>query len=280
MDNPEILSCFNDVKEAFLNTQLTEELYLLTPRDIRNTIENWATVSTDKERVEELIFEWLEQDGYSNKKDKLSPAEKHRRLLLTVSNAEKYLDSILTKRDKSIEEAERKKFNSLTPEEQTEYLNTIPLSVKGEDHGKCNIEEYRNNMECLLNMAIPTDQNRETRLLKLLKDMRYDFSDEVNGYPFFLSFLSELIRYEFILCREIIPYKKELENIIRRVSLDDVDTIMQKRLNYYREIGVRKKHIHLATLNSTKWAIPFNDFAKLYRKILGLKKRALLTPLT
>lgn len=242
MDNPEII-CFNDVKEAFLNTQSAEELHLLTPRDIRNTIDSWATASTDKERVQELILEWLE-DKYPSKEEKLSPADKHSLLQLTVSKAKRRLDSILS----------------------------------NEDHGKCNMEEYKENMDWLLNMVIPTDQNNETRFINLLNKMGYGYSDDINGYPYLFSFLSELIWYEFIICREVVPYKEELKSF-KRYKHNPEDKVWIARLNYYKDIGVRNKHRHSATLNSNKWAISFSDFTKLYRKILGLQKRALLNPL-
>ncbi len=277
MDNQETANCFNDVKETFLNTQLAEELSLLTPRDIRETINSWATTSTDKERVGELIFEWL-KDEYPDKKGELSSEVKHDRLLLTISNAKKYLDSILTKRDRKAEDADPERFNSLTPEEQEEHLNTLPSRVRGEDHGKCNMEEYKDNMDYLLNMVIPTTRNNKTKLLKLLDKMGYGYNDELNGYLFLFSFLSELMRYEFIICREIIPYTEEIRSF-KRYKHDPEDKVWEARLNYYKNIGVRNRHRHSATLNSNKWAISFEDFAKLYRKILGLSNKAISTPL-
>ncbi len=278
MDNTETTSCFNEVKESFENVYLTEELALLTPRNIKDTVDSWATEQTDKERVVEKILEWLEPyRGFGTDND-LTPEEKHELLKKTIAHAHKQLDSILTKRDRDQEEADRKRFNKLTPEEQGDYIGNMPIRVRGEDHGSCNMEEYQENMEWILGMVLPFDQNKETRFLNLLKSMGYNFIDETNGYPYLSSFLSELFWYEFIICREIYPYKKEIISF-NRYKHDPVEEEWISRLNYYKDIGVKNKHRHSATINSTKWAIPFNDFAKLYRKILGLTKYSLTSPI-
>lgn len=325
MDNQETANCFNDVKETFLNTQLAEELSLLTPRDIRETINSWATTSTDKERVGELIFEWLE-DEYPCKKDELSPKEKHKRLLITVSNAREHIDFVLTDhtptddRRKSFKIAEEKdavieeqfrqevedwgeyqisqgesakyfkggderidRLRGQGDKNVSDYLQKLPNKKRetvkqSKHHGKCDIYEYKKNMCHFLDNIIPTDQNNETRLLNLLDEMGYGYSDELNGYLFLFSFLSELMRYEFIICREITPYTEEIRSF-KRYKHDPEDKVWEARLNYYKNIGVRNRHRHSATLNSNKWAISFEDFAKLYRKILGLSNKAISTPL-
>lgn len=280
VDNADTIKCFYTVQEAILSVygEDPEELSFITPRSISNTVESWATGDPDKVKVVQMIFEWLGQYRYFGTDQGLTIDEKHNLLMKTLSNAQRALDSILTKRDRGLEEAEFESFNRLTPEEQTEFLNNMPIRVRGEDHGKCNIEEYKLNMEWFLDMAIPGNQTKETRLLNLLKKMGYNYADEVNGYLYLFSFLSELMRYEFILCREITPYTEELISF-KRYKHKPEDEVWIKRLNYYKDIGIKNKHRHSATLNSTKWAISFNDFAKLYRAILGLSNKAIVSPL-
>jgi len=158
-------------------------------------------------------------------------------------------------------------------------MKTISLAEKYLDSFEDPTEEFRDNMEWLLNMVIPTDQNNETRLINLLDKMGYGYSCELNGYPYLLFFLEELMWYEFIIHTEIKPYKKELQNMIRRTTHNEVDPAMMRRLTYYKDIGERNKHRHAATIHSDKWAIPFEDLAKLYRKILGLSHKALTSPI-
>ena len=323
MDNHETI-CFNDVRESFLNTLSEEELQLLTPRDIRNAIASWATASTDKERVQELILEWLE-DEYPSKKDELSLDEKHKRLLLTISDAREYLDSILTDHSPTDDErtdfrvAEEKddaiekqlsqelhdwekyqisqgesaeyfkgadeyidRLRSQRGKNVSDYLQKPPSKREAvkqvKHHGKCDINEYKKNMNQLLDKVISISQNKETRLLNLLDEMGYGYSDELNGYFYLFSFLSEMMRYEFIICREVAPYKEELISF-KKYKHKPEDPIWVARLSYYTDIKVRNKDRHSATLNSDKWAIPFKDFAKLYRMILGSSNRSLLSPL-
>ncbi len=252
MDNTDTINCFNDVKEAFLNTQLTEELALLTPRDIKSTVESWAKGDTDKRRVEQMIFEWLKQYRLSEREriritdENCTLDEKHDLLINTLSNAKKYMESLLTDRD----------------------------------HGRCDIDQYRINIEWFLECVLPSSNIKEKRLLGLLKKMGYNFIDDLNGYPYLFFFLTEIMEYEFFLCKEIIPYQKKLKSLNRRISFKRIDDDLLKRLAYYKNIGVRNKYRHGVTENSEKWAISFKDFAKLYRKLLGLSNKAIISPLT
>lgn len=251
MDNTDTINCFNDVKEAFLNTQLIKELALLTHRDIKNTVESWAKGETDKKRVEQMIFEWLQQyrlpelERIRITDENCTLEEKHDLLKKTLSNAKEYME----------------------------------LLLKDNDHGKCDIEEYRDIIESFLNRVLPSSDIKEKRLLGLLKKMGYNFIDDLNGYPYLLFFLIEIIEYEFYLCKEIIPYTEQIRSY-KRYKHKPNDEIWIKRLNYYKNIGIRNKHKHAATIYSDRWAIPFRNFAELYRKIFLRSNKAITSPLT
>lgn len=244
-----------EIIESFENCHLWDEILLLTPRDIKEAVIDRQNEHTDNQKMEELVTRWLEKHKEENTPETgreptdahLTQYERHELLLVTKKSAERWLD----------------------------FLTIDNPKVS---QSKCSIEEYREDMEYILEMALPTSDTKEKKLLKFLKEMGYNIIRKGDGYVYYGFFLYELMSYELFLCREIAPYKKELASL-KRYKRKPNDKIWEKRLEYYQTIGERNKHKHLVTFNSNKWAIPFDKFAKLYRKILDLSNKAIGTPL-
>jgi len=173
--------------------------------------------------------------------------EKHRTLMVTKKTTHKYLD----------------------------YLTENNPRVK---KSMCKIEEYRENMEHLIEIAFPTSDTLENKLFKILEEAEYNIIREPDGYPYYSIFIREIMSYELFLCIEITPYKNKLISF-NRYKHKPSEEIWLKRLSYYKKIGERNKYRHMTTIHSEKWAIPFDKFSKLYRKILSLSNKAITKPL-
>lgn len=308
--------CFNDVRESFLNTQLTEELALLTPRDIRVTVESWATVDTNKERVEEMIFDWLKP--YRDVKTRLikidgiyqvqelnftdrdyTPQEKHKLLMTTLQHTDRDIDRMVKKAGAYTDRVAKyekdmrlfvDKIRNLSSGNKTRLLNTL------EEINYNYIWEYSDksvpSKEEEINIIAEeirerTEHRKTVPVMKLAREEYSNIFGEGrcldSYYPYLNSFLREILDYEYFVSMEIKPNIDRLNHLKRPSSTNILkETIIDKewydRWLYFSQVGTKNRHQYAATTNSDKWAISFEDFAHLYRALHRKTNRFIISP--
>ncbi len=296
----ETIKCFNEVKESFLDTQTEEELALLNPRDIRVTIESWATPDTDKGRVEEMIFEWVKQFRGFGTDQGLTIDEKHKFLDATLQLADRDIDSIVEKAGTytnrvAAYEKDMKlfidKIRDMSGNNKTRLVNTLakvnynyiweygsdPVPSK-EEEIKIIAEEIRKR----------TGHKKTVPVMRLAREEYSNIFGEGrfldSYYPYLHSFLLEILDYEYFVSMEIEPNIKRLKYLRRSSSANILkETLVSKewhdRWLYFSQAGIKNRHRYATTINSDKWAIPFEDFAHLYRALHRKSNEFITSPL-
>ena len=234
-----------EIIESFENCYLTEVICILTPRDIKEAILDRQNKYTDNDKMEELLHKWHKE--FKKTDDNLTKNERLELLRKTLIIAEKDMkDSDYT----------------------TKY-------------SKCDMKEFIESMDILFQNLYSLSDNQKVRLLNILKKENYNIVANWGHYPYLCFFIMEVIAFERYVYCEIIPHKKEIVHFSRVLSLSSDETFndeIMKRLTFYRGIGERNRHRYLATLKADTWAINFDTFAKLYRKIFAETNKAITSP--
>ena len=253
--------CIESVIDNFKNCYLKEDILLITPRDIKESVYDRSRVSERSRKntnIEEAIGEvtkWLEsfREKHSNTEwndEKLTSFERRQLLISTIEKL-------------------REDYYKIP------YVGEVPKGVL-----EFNVELSTKFLEIIQKLS----DNRTTRLLNIVRDMGYSITAKQNMYPFIYVFLMQIIALERYIHFEIEPNKEQLSFfskglLINEQPHDVFKKHMIERLNFYREVfATRKKKTFTVSKISTLWAIPFDDFAKFYRVLFNLQNTAVKKP--
>lgn len=260
--NDATYECIESVIDNFKNCYLKDEILLITPRDIkesvydRSRISEWNRKNTNIEEAIDEVTKWLEdfRGKHSNTEwndEKLTSFERRQLLISTIEKL-------------------REDYYKIP------YVGEVHKGVL-----EFNVELSTKFLETIQNLS----DNQTTRLLNIVRDMGYSITAEQNMYPFIYVFLMMIISLERYIHFEIEPNKEQLSFFSKGLLINEQphDVFKEKdlieRLDFYRKVfSTRKKKAFNVSAISASWAIPFDDFAKFYRVLFNLQNTAVKTP--